>query len=251
MTADFRLVIPCLNESERLPRYLAALVAALDRCPYHTHILLVDDGSRSEEQARLRQLAAVQRRTGAVSVGYIALPRNMGKGRAIREGWSAPGDARWLAFADADGATAAAEVVRVFDMVFQQNDPSRCYLGSRVKMLGRVVERHWYRHAAGRVFATFVSLATREPVYDSQCGFKIIPRAAFAAVGSRLIEDRFAFDPELIGLLRYAGYSFEEVPVDWTDVAGSKVSPLKDPLRMIFSLLALRRRLGRLPPPPR
>jgi dolichyl-phosphate beta-glucosyltransferase len=241
---DFHLVIPSYRESARLPSYLDDLIPLLARQPYWTRILIVDDGSGAEER---KQLDAIVAATGAPPAIIAAshLERNMGKGYAVRHGWKAAQNARWLAFADADGATPAREVARVFDAIYRTNDPRRCYFGSRVRMLGRSVDRHWKRHAIGRLYATLVGMMINEGIYDAQCGFKVIPADAFAAVADLLWEDRFAFDSELVAALSDAGYPLEEIAVDWNDVPGSKVSVVKESLRMTVSLLFISSRKRR------
>src|SRR5204863_4916930 len=199
------------NESARLPSYLNDLAMLLRKQPYRTSVLIVDDGSSASEQARLKEIVSAAGSTGDVMIDLLCLERNMGKGYAVRQGWQARTAATWLAFADADGATPAYEVVRVFDTVYRDNDIGRCYFGSRVRMLGRSVDRNWMRHFVGRIYATLVGLAINESIYDSQCGFKVISGEAFAAVSGVLREDRFAFDSELITALSEAGYRLEEM----------------------------------------
>jgi len=239
---DFHLVIPCLKESGRLPSYLNDLVLLLRQQPYRTSILIVDDGSGSSEQVRLKEIVSTVGSTPDVTVDSLCLDRNMGKGYAIRQGWQARASARWLAFADADGATPAYEVIRIFSAIHRGNDTQRCYFGSRVRMLGRSVDRDWKRHFIGRLYATLVGLAINESIYDSQCGFKVIPGQAFADVSETLRENRFAFDSELITAVSEAGYQMEEVPVDWKDVPGSKVSIIRDSARMVESLFLIQNR---------
>ena len=242
--ADFHLVIPCFKESGRLPAYLHELVGALAAATFRVQILVVDDGSGPREQDGLRTITTAADGP-AVRVACACLPSNMGKGFAVRYGWNQAGSARWVAFADADGATPAYEVLRVFEAAYQADDVNRCYLGSRVKMLGRSVDRRWKRHVIGRLYATLVSNAIDASIYDSQCGFKVIPTPAFARISGLLREDRFAFDVELITALTSAGYTLEEVAIDWTDVPGSKVSLIRDSVRMLRSLFMIRSRKQR------
>ena len=61
-------------------------------------------------------------------------------------------------------------------------------------------------------------------IYDSQCGLKVIRRDAFASIEEHLKEARFAFDVELTLLLLANGFRIREVPINWKEVPGSKVS---------------------------
>jgi glycosyltransferase involved in cell wall biosynthesis len=239
---DFHLVIPCYEESSRLPSYLCDLILLLREKEYSTNILIVDDGSNRQERARLKEIISELGKTSDLIMDPLYLEKNMGKGYAVRAGWQTGRSAKWLAFVDADGATPACEVIRIFDTVYQNNDSNRCYMGSRIRMLGRSVERHWKRHVVGRMYATLVGIVINEAIYDSQCGFKIIPGQAFAAISNVLSENRFAFDSELIAALSDAGYCLEETPVDWKDIPGSKVSIIKDSTRMVKSLFLIQTR---------
>jgi dolichyl-phosphate beta-glucosyltransferase len=52
--------------------------------------------------------------------------------------------------------------------------------------------------------------------------------------------DRFAYDVELVWLARRRGLAVAEVGVTWTDHPDSRVDPLRDSLRMLWDVLALR-----------
>jgi glycosyltransferase involved in cell wall biosynthesis len=237
---DFLLVIPAYHESERLPRYLETLADALEKQAYRTAILVVDDGSSRQEQERLLACiqSIVQKHKNVLPP--VLLSANRGKGGAILAGWDYGFPARWLSFVDADGAIPACEVVRLFSLVAGTADEERAVFASRVKMLGRTVTRSAKRHLTGRVFAFLVGYFIDSRVYDSQCGFKIVPAGAFAAIRGQVTEVRFAFDVELLALLLKSSIPVEEVPIDWIDQPGSKVSFLRDTFRMFRSLLRIR-----------
>jgi len=240
---DFHLVIPAFEESDRLPPYLSDLAGRLKGQAYRATILVVDDGSEPQEQARLRELIGRLRQTSDLILEPLFLERNKGKGYAVRAGWLAGGGARWMAFADADGATPAYEIVRVFDSIYRNGDARRCYFGSRIRMLGRAVKRPILRHALSRMYASLVGILINDHVYDSQCGFKVLSGEAFATIAAGLQENRFAFDSELIAALSEARYPLEEIPVDWRDVPGTKLSFFRDSSRMVTSLFVIHRRL--------
>ena len=110
-------------------------------------------------------------------------------------------------------------------------------------MLGKTVQRGMIRHLMGRFFAHLVGLMIDSNVYDSQCGLKVLPGDFYKKIRNNLCGERFAFDVELIAAIQRARLKSIEVPIDWNDVAGSKVSFLKDPLKMILSLMKIKKRM--------
>ena len=171
-------------------------------------------------------------------VGFHRLPVNQGKGAAIYSAWNLDCESEWLALLDADGSIPPYEVVRVLGIL--SPDGPDAFFCSRCKILGRTVKRSWIRHVGGRLFATFVSTVTGIPVYDSQCGFKVVRRKCYEAIKSRLHERRFAFDVELLVALTEAGAKVIEYPIDWFDVPGSKIHFVRDTAHMLASIVRLR-----------
>ena len=56
--------------------------------------------------------------------------------------------------------------------------------------------------------------------------------------------DGFGFDVELLLLAQRRGYRIVEVPINWVDQPGSRVSVIKEGPRMLVQVLAARLRLG-------
>ncbi len=244
------LVIPHYNDTARLESFLEALQHGL---PDRFSILVSDDGSTSHERERLAALIhAVQQKQsggGPVFLDPLFTPRNTGKGGAILRGWDHSGNADLLAFADADGAVSAAEILRA-EIFFRSSDAATAdtLFASRVKMLGRTVDRSLKRHLSGRVFATLVSIVGRVPAYDTQCGLKILRRSAFQKIRLHQQTLGFAFDVELCLLLRKFACRILEFPVDWADIPGSKVSLLRDSTRMAREVFKIRHRVDGIVP---
>jgi len=241
-SVDFHLVIPCFEESQRLPAYLDSLSVHLKRQSFSCRILVVDDGSSKDERQKISQAIQTLQKKHSLILDPLYLGRNYGKGYAVRAGWIAGKGAKWLAFADADGATPVCEVLRIFNYIHQRDDDSMCYFGSRIRMLGHTVGRDWKRHIVGRIYASLVGLTIDQTVYDSQCGFKIVSNRAFETIRDILEENRFAFDGELIAALADAQFKLQEIPIDWQDVPGSKVSFISDSMRMVISLFDIQKR---------
>ena len=220
--------------------FLEELCEALDELGGVT-LQVVDDGSGTEETARMRAIVDSKREGSPCLLPLLELPKNLGKGGAVYAGWeAAPSEAEVLAFVDADGSCSAKEVLRLSQIV--RRVPERAVFASRLKILGRKVERKLLRHLMGRVYATFTSIFLDVPVYDSQCGLKFVPAKAFQEVAGDLKSSGFSFDAELMITLLDAGYDVVEEPIDWHELPGGTVSLIRDPLKMFFDILEIRRR---------
>jgi hypothetical protein len=78
------------------------------------------------------------------------------------------------------------------------------------------------------------------PYKDTQCGFKAFTREATLFITPRLKIDRWGFDPEMLFLAGTAGFAVQEVPVTWAHDARSKISYLKDGLKMLEDMVRIR-----------
>jgi len=243
------LVIPSYRDSERLAPFLRELVTTL---PPHFSILVSEDGSGSEEVLRIKALISSVRQemtreeNGPKLLDPLIHDPNSGKGGAVLRGWRQGVGYELLAFADADGAVSAHEIVRAEAFMRSETPPIDALFGSRVKMLGRNIHRSKIRHYSGRIFATLVSVVGRVPAYDTQCGLKILTAAAFEKIAPFTQSLGFAFDVELLLLLLKTGRRVVEFPIDWEDVAGSKVHLLRDSTRMAREVFRIRRRVDAL-----
>jgi len=240
------LTIPCFNEAGRLPRFLPALLGELATTAWETRVQVVDDGSAPAQRSDLERFIESQRGTFSNLAPLLALSSNRGKGGAVRAAWDdALATADRLAFVDADGSLSPKETTRVLGLCAA--GPERTLFASRVRMLGKEVERNLSRHLMGRVFASLVGVLIDKRVYDSQCGLKVLPTPHYRQIAPMLAETRFAFDVELLAALLHSGLPVEEIPVDWSDVPGSKVHPVRDTLSMLRALFRIRRRRATWP----
>jgi dolichyl-phosphate beta-glucosyltransferase len=231
------VVIPAFNEARRLPPYLDDVVVFFEgRCePYE--VIVVDDGSTDETPA------AVEARVHEVaSVRLLRLPRNTGKGAAVRAGMLAARGAYRL-FTDADGATPIAEVKRLEPALLAG---AHVVVGSRVLVDPSVsVTARPHRVAAGRVFNWFVARLGLRGVADSQCGFKAFTGDAAERLFAGLWTRGFGFDVELLLTAQAAGCRIVEVPVNWVDQPGSKVGVVRHGPGMFWQIVQARLRSGR------
>lgn len=235
---DLSLVIPCFNEAPRIDACLGAVVGWLDRQPgLDAEVVVVDDGSRDDTAARVRAFS-----TRRPEVRLVSLPRNAGKGAAVRAGvLAADGDV--IVFLDAD---LAVDVAHVDDVLPALRNGVDVAVGCR-HVPGASVERPQgvLRRALGRGYLGLSRWLLDIPVADVTCGFKGFRRR----VALRLFEgarcERWGFDAEILHLAARENYEMLEVPVRWRDGSDSRVRLPFDLLRSLKELLAVRRRSRR------
>ena len=236
------VVVPCFNEADRLD--VEAFVSFGDSS---VEFLFVDDGSTDDTAAVLKQL--VEAGGGRFSV--LALERNMGKAEAVRRGIreAITRQPDHVGFFDADLSTSLDEIPRFIELL--DGRPQLLgVLGSRVRLLGRSIDRRPTRHYAGRIFATLVSFTLGLPVYDTQCGAKFFRTSPqIEAAFEEPFRSRWVFDVELLArvarIARTEGRAPEGVLVElpllaWRDVPGSKLR-LRHAVTAFFDLMRIRR----------
>jgi hypothetical protein len=142
----------------------------------------------------------------------------------------------FVGYWDADLATPLETIARFCD-VLRTHSALTLVMGSRVALLGRQIRRSGLRHILGRAFATAASVVLRLPVYDTQCGAKLLrvtPQTA--GLFSQPFGARWIFDVEILArMIATAGSSGDsaavhdsiyEYPLErWQDVAGSRLAP--------------------------
>jgi dolichyl-phosphate beta-glucosyltransferase len=223
------IVIPCFNEAHRLqPDQLRQAVDQHESL----NLLLVNDGSTDGTGDLLARLSE----SSAGRIEALDLPRNVGKGEAVRVGVNRAIDtsASYVGYWDADLATPLADVA-VFERILDDQPELFTVFGARVKLMGRHVRRNEARHYVGRVFATFVSMSLRAAVYDTQCGAKLFRSGALLrTVFDEPFTSRWVFDVEILARLNrlhrqgqappLTSLLYEHPLMRWVDVRGSKVS---------------------------
>jgi len=239
------IVVPCYNEAKRL-----RVDVFRDYLRNHpgTTFLFVDDGSKD---ATLSVLQSVKD-SMPDQVEVFPLPKNSGKGEAVRQGLQQAVKLRssdYVGYWDADLATPL-DAIEDLQGILTAQPAIRIVMGSRVRLLGRHIERKAARHYLGRVFATFASLTLRLPVYDTQCGAKILRVTPdLETLLAQPFCSRWIFDVELIARFAqlYPTASGDpkwiyEFPLHvWEDIDGSKVKAF-DFVRAARDLLEIRSR---------
>jgi dolichyl-phosphate beta-glucosyltransferase len=224
------IVVPCYNEAKRLDSH--SILTALDKEP-NLSFLFVDDGSSDET---LNFLKSIKDRNPA-QVDILCLELNSGKAEAVRRGMLKviEGPFENVGYWDADLATPL-EAIEEFCSLLDSNDRT-IVIGSRVRLLGRNVERNALRHYFGRIFATCASMLLQMVVYDTQCGAKIFRNSVpLRTVFGKPFKVNWTFDVEMLARFpivlgetpsQVSSHWCEYPLKEWIDVKGSKVK-IKD-----------------------
>ena len=228
----YSIIIPAYNEAARLGSTLERVLAYVSQQNWDAEIVVVNDGSRDQTPDLVKTKSAEH-----PNVRLIENPGNRGKGYSVRNGMlNATGDI--LLFTDADLSSPMEESVKLFAAIEAGADIA---IGSR--WLQPELQTHRQslaRQLYGRIFNLVLRLFLGLKFKDTQCGFKAFSRRAAQTVFPLQRIERWGFDPELLFLARKAGLAVQEVAVVWSHSAGTRISPLRDGMRMFLEVLAIR-----------
>ncbi len=241
------IVVPCYNEAKRLPvdtfrEYL--------RSHPTTRFLFVDDGSKDATLEVINKLGAA----APDQIEVHPLAKNSGKAEAVRQGLLHAVknlESDFVGYWDADLATPL-DAIDNLQSILEQQSSIKLIMGSRVRLLGREIQRKAARHYLGRVFATFASMTLRLAVYDTQCGAKLLRVTPELPV---ILADPFSVPLDLrrrtdrplfarlqkIPAVGDPEWIYEFPLYRWVDIEGSKLKPT-DFLRAALDLLEIRSR---------
>lgn len=230
------IIIPARNEAARLPATLAELRRAFPSEPWE--FLIVVEKS-TDGTASLARAAVVDDARFVVVENTSA----RGKGFAVKTGvLRARGEL--IFFMDADLSVPLSRV-RDFLAAAAETDAD-VLIGSRRHPDSRIVVRQpWSREASGRLFNLALRLFGVTRLLDTQCGFKAFRGDPAREIFSRIEQDGFGFDVEVVVWAEILGFRLLELPVEWADAPGSKVGPLRDGVPALVAAILTARRIRR------
>lgn len=228
---ELSVVIPAYNEEHRLPATLESVHDFLRSTGRSFELIVVDDGSLDATAQVVETFAETHQ-----NVRLISYQPNRGKGHAVRVGMlAAEGDL--LLMNDADGSSPIGESRRLIDAIAGGADVS---IGSRAKPDDtREVKALVHRKFIGNTFNMIVQGLLLPGIQDTQCGFKMFKREAARDVFAVQRTNGYGFDVEILYIARLLGYRIVEVPINWSNVEGSKVNVLFDSPKMFVEVIRI------------
>ncbi|HEY0758964.1 MAG TPA: dolichyl-phosphate beta-glucosyltransferase [Acidisarcina sp.] len=229
---EYSIVIPAYNESARIGKALTEVLDCVTKMAWSAEVIVVDDGSTDATAWLVQQFMQRDPR-----LRLVQNSRNCGKGYSVRHGiLQAAGDI--VMFTDADLSAPIEEAERLFTAIKAGADIA---IGSRWLDRGRQT-RHQplYRQFFGRCFNAITRLVMGLPFADTQCGFKAFRHSAAQTVFQLQRIQRWGFDPELLFIALKRGYTIREVAVTWGHDERSRLSYLKDGIKMLEEIAYIR-----------
>jgi glycosyltransferase involved in cell wall biosynthesis len=226
------IVIPAYNESARIENTLVRVLGCVERCDWDAEVLVIDDGSTDGTTDIVQQWMARNSR-----LHLIENLSNRGKGYSVRNGLlQAAGDI--VLFTDADLSAPMEEANLLFAAIEAGADVA---IGSRwLDKQKQTIHQPIYRRFFGRCFNWVTRRVIGLPFKDTQCGFKAFKRDAAQVIFRLQTIERWGFDPEILFIARKLKYKIVEVPVTWGHDERSRISYLKDGMKMLEEMAEIR-----------
>lgn len=226
------IVIPAYNESARIENALERVMSCVAEQGWDAEVLVVDDGSKDSTPEIVHEWMQRYPRLHLIkNVG------NRGKGYSVRNGLlQAAGEI--VMFTDADLSAPMEEAERLFAAIHEGADVA---IGSRwLDKQRQTIHQPLYRRFFGRCFNWVTRLIMGLPFKDTQCGFKAFKRPAAQIIFRLQRIERWGFDPEILFIAQKLGYEIREVPVTWGHDERSRMSYLKDGMKMLEEMAIIR-----------
>ena len=229
MTPNLSIIIPAYNEEERIPKTLNSYLDYL-KGKINFEILVIINGCTDNTLEVVKKIAQKNKEIKYVDIGKVA-----SKGIAVTEGFKLA-DSELIGFVDADLAT----------------PPNAFYdLVKNIENYDAVIASRWMKNSkinksqpltriiAGRSFNILVNLLFNLKLKDTQCGAKLFKKTALKDILTDIGKTRWAFDVDVLYLLKRKNYKTKEIPTEWSEPGGSHVK-IKTVIEMFLSIVRLR-----------
>jgi glycosyltransferase involved in cell wall biosynthesis len=229
---EISIVVPAYNEGARIENALDRIFSCAEQKGWDAEVLVVDDGSTDDTASVVERWMVAYPR-----LHLIQNPGNRGKGYSVRNGLlQAAGEI--VMFTDADLSAPMEEAERLFRAIHEGADVA---IGSRwLDRARQTIHQPLYRQFFGRCFNWITRTVMGLPFKDTQCGFKAFRRSAAQVIFRLQTIERWGFDPEILFIAQKLGYEIREVPVTWGHDERSRLSYLRDGLKMLEEMAIIR-----------
>lgn len=189
---SFCVIVPTYNNQKTLKRVLDSIL------DFTSNIIIVNDGSTDETADILKQYSQLTQ---------IHHPKNMGKGRALRNSFrkAIEQNFEYAITIDSDGQHFPSDIPVFLEEIY--NEPNSLLIGSR-NMTQENVPR---KSSFGNKFSNFwFKFETGIVLEDTQSGFRLYP---LKLIPKQFYTNKFEFEIEVIVRSAWKGITVKNVPV--------------------------------------
>lgn len=239
MLESLSVILPFYNEEKRLKTTLTKIIEFTKKNEIKfKEFIFVDDGSDDRSNEIIENFNLNIKSTN-IKIKLIKLPKNLGKGGALKEGIKVATH-KWILTSDIDFSVSLFEIDNWSNLNLI-DDQNKVYFASRAHLKSKVNSKI-YRKIAGECLSLLISFLLGIKVKDTQCGFKLYKNTIAKEIFSKLIFLGYEHDLEIVLLLRDRKIIIDELPVTWNHVSDSKVNILLDSFKVLYKILLMKLR---------
>lgn len=189
---SFCVIVPTYNNQKTLKKVLDSIL------DFTSDIIIVNDGSTDETSEILKQYSQLTQ---------IHHPKNIGKGRALRNGFRKAIELNfeYAITIDSDGQHFAADIPVFLSAI--QEEPNALLIGSRNMTQENVPKKSSF----GNKFSNFwFKFETGIALEDTQSGFRLYP---LKLIPKRFYTNKFEFEIEVIVRSAWKGIVVKNIPI--------------------------------------
>jgi dolichyl-phosphate beta-glucosyltransferase len=229
MGKKLSLVLPTYNGSSLLRQHLPNLIMYLNDLSIDYEILIVDDGSKDQQESKL-----IAQENGC---RFFSIPHNQGKGAALRMGMlEAGGD--FIIFTDAD-IPYEFEVIKKFLWQLEY-EKSHIVVGDRTLHESKYFANiPWVRSVGSKIYSFIVGHFMVSGLFDTQCGIKGFQAEVAKDLFYVSRINRFAIDVEILYIALKRNYVIKRLPVNLRVWEPTQIRPFYDGLTMLIDLFVI------------
>jgi len=209
-STNFCVIVPTYNNHKTLKKVLDSIL------DFTSNIIIVNDGSTDTTNEILKQYSELTQ---------IHHPRNIGKGRALRNGFRKAIEMHfeYAITIDSDGQHFASDIPNFIAAI--QNEPNALLIGSRNMTQENVPKKSSF----GNKFSNFwFKFETGIVLEDTQSGFRLYP---LKLIPKQFYTNKFEFEIEVIVRSAWKGIVVKNIPIQILYDPAERVShfrPFKD-----------------------
>ncbi|MFH1566343.1 MAG: glycosyltransferase [bacterium] len=206
---DLSVIVPCYKQENTIKQDLKNILTDLDKTRFSYELIAVVDGFLDKTYQRAKQIKNPKLRVH----GYKT---NKGKGYAVRYGMArAKGD--YIAFIDSGMDIDPNGISLIMEHMYWYE--ADVIVGSKRHPASKLIYPHRRKFfSIGLQYLQRILFGLK--LRDTQAGLKVFKREVLEKVLPRLIIKRFAFDIELLVVIKHLGYTriFEApIKVNWVE----------------------------------